>query len=484
VSAQYGLYVASHPHRATTDDVRVLAKSLYGKNASPLEAPNSFFSHHYGSSWHADDAAFITFLGKWGRMLMKFGTILLVFGLARVYWARRGRGARTSIIRRRLAFTFPVQLLLPRGLIEPHSRRLGHRHNLSGETVDLTGLLSSITSPHSGAGESSDEATAEMWPPTSPDSSHPTSPTLELPGQLSFPVLHVPYDLRSDTPSPVPRSGSPLPSSDIAERISETVRRAGSWAMSFPYSYFSRSGPTVSKRERSDSVRAHVVGRAPFNGEPPRPSLSGRRGTSQRRTGRTSNGSQSFITFLPAIFTPASGSGRRHSRSSSHAARREREKLSDAEAALSDAAEIKAREAGFRLPKPINTAVSPSAGGPPSDTLLSLPYSNVRAAHASTVNAGPSRAETPSPTPLFYTPRTSLSSSALGLESNRDREKEVDRNDGAWSPLLIDPLEGSDVRTTRSASASVAVAGAPPPYRATIVRSTSLGSEGSGIMTP
>src|ERR1700733_6701123 len=102
VSAQYGLYVASHPHRAPADNVRVLAKSLYGKNASPLEAPNSFFSHHYGSSWHADDAAFITFLGRWGRMLMKFGPVLLAFGLARVYWTRRGRGARASIIRRRL----------------------------------------------------------------------------------------------------------------------------------------------------------------------------------------------------------------------------------------------------------------------------------------------------------------------------------------------------------------------------------------------
>ncbi|KAF8318206.1 glycosyltransferase family 32 protein, partial [Clavulina sp. PMI_390] len=73
VSAQYGLYTASHPSRTPEDDVRILSKALYGKNAKPEEAPHSFFSHHYGSSWHADDAAFITFLGKWGQILMRVG---------------------------------------------------------------------------------------------------------------------------------------------------------------------------------------------------------------------------------------------------------------------------------------------------------------------------------------------------------------------------------------------------------------------------
>lgn len=255
VSAQYGLYTASHPHRTPAEDVRVLAKSLYGKNASPLEAPHSFFSHHYGSSWHADDAGFITFLGKWGRTLMRFGAIILVFGLARVYWSRRGRGPRTSKIRRRLSFTSPVQLLLP-----------------------------------------------------------------------------------------------------------------------------SRSAPT-NKRERSDSVHAHVVGRAPLGGEFPRP-LAGRRGSSQRRAGavRTSNESQSFITLLPAILIPTSlsfTSGRRRS-SSPHAGRRdrEREKLSDAEAARSEAAEANACEAGF---KPTDTAAPPSVGVPPANNVLNFPYSNVHA---------------------------------------------------------------------------------------------------------
>ena len=57
--AQYGLYTASHPPTPEQPggEIRVLPKSLYGKNAKPEEAPHSFFSHYYGSSWHADDAA-------------------------------------------------------------------------------------------------------------------------------------------------------------------------------------------------------------------------------------------------------------------------------------------------------------------------------------------------------------------------------------------------------------------------------------------
>ncbi|KAF8165248.1 glycosyltransferase family 32 protein, partial [Crassisporium funariophilum] len=74
LSAQYGLYTASHPNTAF-QDVRILPKSLYGKNAREDEAPHSFFSHFYGSSWHADDAAFIGFLGTWGKGLMWFGLL-------------------------------------------------------------------------------------------------------------------------------------------------------------------------------------------------------------------------------------------------------------------------------------------------------------------------------------------------------------------------------------------------------------------------
>jgi inositol phosphorylceramide mannosyltransferase catalytic subunit len=65
-------------------EVRVLPKSLYGKNAKPEEATHSFFSHLYGSSWHSDDAAFIGFLGKWGKALLWIGLVVLVVGLIRL----------------------------------------------------------------------------------------------------------------------------------------------------------------------------------------------------------------------------------------------------------------------------------------------------------------------------------------------------------------------------------------------------------------
>lgn len=93
LSAQYGLYTASHPPTPEypAGDVRILPKSLYGKNAKPEEAPHSFFSHYYGSSWHADDAPFIGFLGKWGKGLMWFGLVVLIIGLGRLLLQSRQR---------------------------------------------------------------------------------------------------------------------------------------------------------------------------------------------------------------------------------------------------------------------------------------------------------------------------------------------------------------------------------------------------------
>ncbi|EPQ59478.1 hypothetical protein GLOTRDRAFT_109709 [Gloeophyllum trabeum ATCC 11539] len=86
LSGQYALYAATH---APTPDqpggeVRILPKSLYGKNAKPEEAPHAFFAHYYGSSWHAGDAGFIGFLGKWGKTLMWIGSVLLIIGLMRL----------------------------------------------------------------------------------------------------------------------------------------------------------------------------------------------------------------------------------------------------------------------------------------------------------------------------------------------------------------------------------------------------------------
>ena len=80
LSAQYGLYTAAHRNTAF-QDIRILPKALYGKNAKEDEAPHSFFSHFYGSSWHSDDAAFIGFLGTWGKVLMWIGLAVLIIGL-------------------------------------------------------------------------------------------------------------------------------------------------------------------------------------------------------------------------------------------------------------------------------------------------------------------------------------------------------------------------------------------------------------------
>jgi hypothetical protein len=86
LSAQYGLYLSSHP--PTPDhpggEVRILPKSLYGKNAEEKEASHSFFSHYYGSSWHSDDAAFIGFLGDWGKTLLWIGLVVLIVSLIKL----------------------------------------------------------------------------------------------------------------------------------------------------------------------------------------------------------------------------------------------------------------------------------------------------------------------------------------------------------------------------------------------------------------
>ncbi|KAK0468211.1 glycosyltransferase family 32 protein [Desarmillaria tabescens] len=96
LSAQYSIFTSSHAS-AVSDPIRVLPKSLYGKNAKEGEAPHSFFSHFYGSSWHADDAAFIGFLGHWGKVLMWIGLIVLLLGLLSI--AFPGKQRRYSLRR-------------------------------------------------------------------------------------------------------------------------------------------------------------------------------------------------------------------------------------------------------------------------------------------------------------------------------------------------------------------------------------------------
>lgn len=94
VSAVYRINADLHPPvvPSTSKDpqagftgVRVLPKSLYGKNAKPREAPDAFFEHMYGSSWHEGDADFLIFLRIYGRWLMAFGIFMVAYGLRRYY---------------------------------------------------------------------------------------------------------------------------------------------------------------------------------------------------------------------------------------------------------------------------------------------------------------------------------------------------------------------------------------------------------------
>lgn len=98
LSAQYGIWTSSHA--PTLDmpggEVRILPREFYGKNAKVEEVPQSFFSHFYGSSWHADDAAFIGFLGTWGKLLMWIGFAFLVLGIIDTTLKKRSKNNRTE----------------------------------------------------------------------------------------------------------------------------------------------------------------------------------------------------------------------------------------------------------------------------------------------------------------------------------------------------------------------------------------------------
>lgn len=186
LSAQYGIYTASHPISSETlGEVRILPKSLYGKNAQLFEAPHSFFSHFYGSSWHADDAAFIGFLGTWGKGLLLIGAIILLLGLIRL--------ALPSNHRRRLA---AYDVVLPKW-----TQRNGRWF------LDL-GLF---TLPASGY-------------PT-----QPASPTSPLGSPTHLPLLPLPVDVRSASPasSDMTSLGDVIPATISTNLVIETVKRVG-----------------------------------------------------------------------------------------------------------------------------------------------------------------------------------------------------------------------------------------------------------------
>ncbi|KAG6336701.1 hypothetical protein ID866_2408 [Astraeus odoratus] len=165
LSAQYSLYTSSHPvSDGEPGDIRILPKSLYGKNARENEAPHSFFSHYYGSSWHADDAAFIGFLGHWGKVLLWIGLLILIFGVYRLVMPSKPR----SYSLRRIA---GYEVLLPRW-----RQRNGRWH------IDMRW--------------SSFPPSAASTQPPSPSTSTPHSPLEE-----HVSLLPLPFDVRPNSPA-------------------------------------------------------------------------------------------------------------------------------------------------------------------------------------------------------------------------------------------------------------------------------------------
>lgn len=216
LSAQYGLYNSAH-----VNEVRVLPKTLYGKNAKPKDVPDSFFTHYYGSSWHADDAGFITFLGKWGKALMWLGVFILAGGVARLLYIRRAKVRALSARRRLLMGRYDI--ILPRVF-----QRSDQSHT-DARSIFLSVLPSGpSTSPSSCS---------------SPISTRPPSPILTSP---AMPLL---YD--SDIPLSPTSDEADLVTNSTFSRFSATraLHSARAWVRSsFGSNYTARRRPNGRRR--------------------------------------------------------------------------------------------------------------------------------------------------------------------------------------------------------------------------------------------
>jgi hypothetical protein len=220
ISAQYGLYTSSHVF-SPTNGVRILPKSLYGKNAKPGEAPHSFFSHYYGSSWHADDAAFIGFLGTWGKLLMWIGLVVLVAGIVRL-------------------------------LLKNNKQRAPGLRNYGGYDIILPRLSQRNGRWYLDMGRLSLSAPGSFNQNPSPESSRPVSPLEE---QIS--VLHLPFDVQS---SPPPSATIPSSESSAVHPILDAVRWMRNRALS-SISDRREAGdpPRASSRSRRQRVSRGVM---------------------------------------------------------------------------------------------------------------------------------------------------------------------------------------------------------------------------------
>ncbi|KAG8908156.1 hypothetical protein FRB99_008699 [Tulasnella sp. 403] len=256
MSAQYGLYTASHPPTPQNPggDIRILPKDLYGKNAKPGEAPHAFFQHFYGSSWHSDDAWLWTFLGLWGMRLMYVAVVFAVIAAIRIGWLRKkGTGAG---FRGRRFMLGRYEVILPRF----------HYDRETGSAQFDLGPFSIVAPGHSRDGSGSSTV-------TSPTSSTPPSPTVAP----RFPASVIPLSFEVTPASP---TFSNATTSSESVSVKEALRRAGGWV----FSAISRSpGSPESPRTRRDSNAG--------------------RSTPRRRRSR------GILFFLPAFLTPVSRSG-------------------------------------------------------------------------------------------------------------------------------------------------------------------------------
>ena len=207
VSAQYGIYMSSHPRTAANPggDVRILPKSLYGKNAKPGEAPHSFFEHYYGSSWHGDDAFLWRFLGVWGIRLMLVALVFLILAAGKMWWnKRKAHGGR-----RRLMFG-RYEVMLP---------RFHHDHGEAQLDLGPFTLWTGSSSPPSAA------------------SSGPPSPSLD--DDPRFPLLPVSFDV---TPA------SPTLSNPESPTVAGALRQASTWLVNVPAMVWSIARPSEQPR--------------------------------------------------------------------------------------------------------------------------------------------------------------------------------------------------------------------------------------------
>lgn len=247
LSAQYGLYTSSHPFtpQLPGGDVRILPKALYGKNAKPEEAPHTFFAHYYGSSWHADDAAFIGFLGKWGKILMWIGLVILVLGLLKMALAPHAKKRKYSL--RRIG---AYDVLIPRW--RSHNGRWYLDIGQGWFTLPSSNAPSpQPTSPVSLTSDDEDEV--HLLPLAL--ESRSTSPTLSE--ASSYPDSYQSYPLQS-----------------VAQPIVDGVRRA------------------------SQRFRSYWTGDSDYT---PLPSSLARRPSESRSRRR----SRSVLFFMPAVATPS-----------------------------------------------------------------------------------------------------------------------------------------------------------------------------------